>query len=226
MSSAFCLSVTAPMPGRCYPFPFPWFGPRFVLEPQGQIIWQEVSFQGANNGLGPVGLGTTSRAAGRLGLRGKWTFTGANGIVWQPYVQANIWRDWGAEANTTFGVDQAPLIEQPTRLAFAGGITARFGPRLSLFAQGRQVLQQLALAIQLDAYFYSKGAKHRCSWQGRYLRSEDFWFDAAPKKSMGVNLDVLTAIANLTPDKLINECRDSQKALPPVFVCPFRLSGY
>jgi outer membrane autotransporter protein len=136
MSSAFCLSVTAPMPGRCYPFPFPWFGPRFVLEPQGQIIWQEVSFQGANDGLGPVGLGTTSGGTGRLGLRGKWTFTSANGMLWQPYVQATVWRDWGAEATTTFGVDQATLIEQATRLEFAGGLTARLAPRLSLFAQG------------------------------------------------------------------------------------------
>ena len=55
------------------PLPFPWFGPRFVLEPQGQIIWQEVSFSEANDGLGPVGLGSTSGATGRLGLRGKWT---------------------------------------------------------------------------------------------------------------------------------------------------------
>jgi outer membrane autotransporter protein len=54
-----------------YPFPFPWLGPRFVLEPQGQIIWQQVSFQATNDGEGPVGLGTTSGATGRLGLRGK-----------------------------------------------------------------------------------------------------------------------------------------------------------
>jgi outer membrane autotransporter protein len=66
-----------------YPFPFPWLGPTFVLEPQAQIIWQEVFFQGANDGMGPVGLGATSGATGRLGLRGKWTFTSANGTVWQ-----------------------------------------------------------------------------------------------------------------------------------------------
>jgi Autotransporter beta-domain len=73
-----------------YPIPLPWLGPHFVLEPQGQIIGQLVSFKGANDGLGPVGLGTT----GRLGLRGQWTITGANGMVWQPYVRANVWHDW------------------------------------------------------------------------------------------------------------------------------------
>jgi outer membrane autotransporter protein len=119
-----------------YPISLPWFGPRFVLEPQGQIIWQQVSFKEANDGLGPVGLGTTSGTTGRLGLRGQWAITGANGMIWQPYVRANISRDWGAEATTTFGIDQVPLIEQATRLELAGGVTAKLGASLSVFAQG------------------------------------------------------------------------------------------
>src|SRR4029077_1744061 len=51
-----------------YPVPLPLFGPGFVLEPQAQIVWQHVSFDDANDGLGEVALGTTSG-----GLRGKWT---------------------------------------------------------------------------------------------------------------------------------------------------------
>jgi outer membrane autotransporter protein len=119
-----------------YPFPLPWFGPSFVLEPQGQIIWQQVSFKEANDGLGPVGLGTTSGATGRLGLRGKWTIASANGVLWQPYVVANVWRDWGAEATTMFGIDPVPLLERATRLEFAGGMTAKLGAKWSVFAQG------------------------------------------------------------------------------------------
>jgi outer membrane autotransporter protein len=57
-------------------------------------------------------------------------------MVWQPYVRANVWRDWGAEANTTFGIDQVPLIEQATRIEFGGGVTAKLGTSLSVFAQG------------------------------------------------------------------------------------------
>lgn len=117
-----------------YPIPLP-LGPRFVLEPQAQIIWQQVSFNEANDGLGPVGLGTTSGPTGRVGLRGMWTIDGYNGQVWQPYVRANLWRDWGAEATTTFGIDQVPLIEQDTRLEFAGGMTAKLGGGVSLYAQ-------------------------------------------------------------------------------------------
>jgi outer membrane autotransporter protein len=118
-----------------YPIPLPWFGPRFVLEPEGQIIWQQVSFQDANDGLGPVGLGTTSGATGRLGLRGKWTITDAAGRLWQPYVLANLWGDWGAEATTLFGIDPVPLSEHATRAEFAGGVSAKLGLGISLFAQ-------------------------------------------------------------------------------------------
>jgi outer membrane autotransporter protein len=117
-----------------YPIPLP-LGPRFVLEPQAQIIWQQVAFNQANDGLGPVGLGTTSGTTGRVGLRGVWTIDGYNGHVWQPYVRTNIWRDWGAEATTTFGIDQVPLIEEATRLEFAGGVTALLGRGISLYAQ-------------------------------------------------------------------------------------------
>ena len=61
-----------------YPIPLP-LGPRFVLEPQAQIIWQQVSFDQANDGLGPVALGTTSGPTGRVGVRGMWTIIGENG---------------------------------------------------------------------------------------------------------------------------------------------------
>jgi hypothetical protein len=46
-------------------------------------------------------------------LRGRWTIADDSGRVWQPYVRANLWRDWGAQATTTFsGADLVPLLEQ------------------------------------------------------------------------------------------------------------------
>jgi outer membrane autotransporter protein len=123
-----------------YPVPLPWLGPRFVLAPESQIIWQQVTFSNENDGLGPVVLGTTFGVSGRLGLRGKWTITDPAGRVWQPYVLANVWRDWGADATTTFGIDSVPLLEQATRLEVAAGLSAKILPGLSLYAQaGYQV---------------------------------------------------------------------------------------
>ena len=118
-----------------YPVRLPTFGPGFVLEPQAQIVWQHVSFDDANDGLGEVALGTTSGATGRAGLRGRWTIVSESGQVWQPYVRANLWRDWGAQATTTFsGADLVPLLEQATRLQMGGGLSARMNANVSLYA--------------------------------------------------------------------------------------------
>ncbi|MET3654915.1 autotransporter outer membrane beta-barrel domain-containing protein, partial [Dyella japonica] len=92
-----------------YPIALP-LGPRFVLEPQAQLLWQHVGMNAAHDGLGEVALGGTSGLTGRLGLRGQWTIQRANGDVWQPYGRVNLWRDWGGQATTTYaGSDQVPL---------------------------------------------------------------------------------------------------------------------
>jgi outer membrane autotransporter protein len=146
-----------------YPIPLVVFGPRFVLEPQAQIIYQQVAFDNANDGLGPVSLGTTSGATGRLGVRGQWTFVGQNGELWQPYVRANVWRDWGAEATTTFGIDQVPLNEQATRLEFAGGLTTKIDPHLSFYGQaGYQfAVSQTTDGVRRNAVMADVGVRYQ-----------------------------------------------------------------
>jgi outer membrane autotransporter protein len=116
------------------PFALPQFGPGFVLEPQGQLLWQKVSFRQANDGLGDVALGDTTGLSGRIGLRGKWTVVTAGAQVWQPYLRANLWRDWGAEANAVYsGTDIVPLASQATMLQLGGGLTGRINANVSLF---------------------------------------------------------------------------------------------
>jgi outer membrane autotransporter protein len=118
-----------------YPIRLPMFGPGFVLEPQAQVVWQRVSFDIANDGLGEVALGTTSGASGRIGLRGKWTVVSDSGQVWQPYVRANLWRDWGARATAIYsGVDLVSLLEQANRLQLGGGVSVRMNANVSLYA--------------------------------------------------------------------------------------------
>jgi outer membrane autotransporter protein len=118
-----------------YPIPLPRLGPGFVLEPEAQIVWQQVSFNSANDGLGDVALGTTSGASGRIGLRGRWTIVSEGGQVWQPYVRSELWRDWGAQATTIFsGADLVPLLEQATRVQLGGGLSVRMDARTSFYA--------------------------------------------------------------------------------------------
>ena len=118
-----------------YPFAWPQLGPGFVIEPQGQILWQKVSFRHDYDGLGDVALGDTTGPSGRIGLRTKWTITTAGGQVWQPYLRGNLWRDWGAEADAVYsGTDLVPLASQVTRLELGGGLTGRINANVSVFA--------------------------------------------------------------------------------------------
>ena len=118
-----------------YPFSWPQLGPGFVIEPQGQILWQKVSFRHDYDGLGDVSLGDTTGPSGRIGLRTKWTIVTAGGQVWQPYLRGNLWRDWGAEADAVYsGTDIVPLLSQTTRLELGGGLTGRINANVSVFA--------------------------------------------------------------------------------------------
>jgi outer membrane autotransporter protein len=117
-----------------YPIPLP-LGPGFALEPQAQIIWQQVAFNDANDGLGPVGLGTTSGPIARAGLRGQWNIESGNGMLWQPYTGVNYWRGWGAEASTSFGVDQVQLLENMEMVEAFVGVTGKLNKAFSVYAQ-------------------------------------------------------------------------------------------
>jgi outer membrane autotransporter protein len=119
-----------------YPIPLQ-FGPNFILEPQAQIIWQHVDFDPANDGIGTVALGSTSGTTGRLGVRAQWTIPDDYGGIWQPYGRFNAWHDWGGAAANSFtgaGVE-VPLLENATRLEFAGGVTYKLNPSWSFYAQ-------------------------------------------------------------------------------------------
>jgi outer membrane autotransporter protein len=116
-----------------YPFAWPQLGPGFVIEPQGQILWQKVSFRQDYDGIRNVALGDTTGPSGRVGLRAKWTMT-MGGQAWEPYLRGNVWRDWGAEANTAFSGIGVPLESQATMLEFGGGLTGRLNANVSVFA--------------------------------------------------------------------------------------------
>jgi hypothetical protein len=62
-----------------------------LLEPRRQII-RQLSFNQANDGLGPAKLHTTSGATGRRGQLGRWT-------IRPPSLRAIVWRDRDANAD-------------------------------------------------------------------------------------------------------------------------------
>jgi outer membrane autotransporter protein len=119
-----------------YPIPLP-LGPNFKLEPQAQIIYQHVGFHDAFDNEATIGLGTTSGATGRLGVRGQWTINTESGRVWQPYVRANVWHNWGAQSSLTSPQSAltVPLLENTTWLEFAGGLTVKMNANFSAYVQ-------------------------------------------------------------------------------------------
>jgi outer membrane autotransporter protein len=119
-----------------YPIPLP-LGPNFILEPQGQIIYQHVGFRDAFDNEATIALGTTSGVTGRLGARGQWTINTENGQVWQPYVRANVWHSWGAQSTLSSPQStlQAPLLDNATWLEFAGGATVKINANFSVYGQ-------------------------------------------------------------------------------------------
>jgi hypothetical protein len=95
---------------------------------------KQVSFAQANDGLGPVALGTTSGPTGRVGYAGCGLSMVTMVTCGSP-MRANLWRDWGAEATMVFGGDPVPLIEEATRLEFPGGVSAKLGGGVGLYTQ-------------------------------------------------------------------------------------------
>ena len=85
-----------------YPFAWPQLGPGFVIEPQGQILWQKVSFRHDYDGRAMSRSATRRGRAGASGSRPNGRLSTAGGQVWQPYLRGNLWRDWGAEANAVY----------------------------------------------------------------------------------------------------------------------------
>jgi outer membrane protein OmpA-like peptidoglycan-associated protein len=69
-------------------------------------------------------------------VRGQWSIITDSGQVWQPYVRANLWQNWGGEATTSFGVDQVPLLQESTQLEFAAGLTTKVNDFVSFYVQG------------------------------------------------------------------------------------------
>ena len=72
-----------------------------VLEPPGEIYRHQVTFQTAMTALGPVGLGSTSGAIGRLGRTWLWTIVSDDDARHGSLMRVPIlWRNWDAGTTT------------------------------------------------------------------------------------------------------------------------------
>lgn len=114
-----------------YPFAL---GHGVTLEPQAQVIWQQLSLHDFNDGVSSVSFSNGDAIVGRLGVRVFGSYISAS-TAWQPYVRLNLLRAIGSDDTTTF--DSSTSIVTPNRQGTAqmdAGVVAKFSQRGSVYA--------------------------------------------------------------------------------------------
>ncbi|TIM97061.1 MAG: autotransporter outer membrane beta-barrel domain-containing protein, partial [Mesorhizobium sp.] len=123
--------VTASLEGG-YPIAL---GQGWTLEPQAQLVWQQLSLDDASDRFASVSFDTDGNVTGRLGarLRGETTI---NGMALQPYLKANIWHDFGGTSHVNFDTTDISTEGRSTSFEFGGGVIAKVTDKVSIFATG------------------------------------------------------------------------------------------
>ncbi|WP_236904291.1 autotransporter outer membrane beta-barrel domain-containing protein [Collimonas fungivorans] len=76
-------------------------GADVTIEPQAQVIWQNLSLNDLNDGVSAVGFNNGNAFLARLGVRLKSRFE-TSAAIWQPYLRLNLLRSFGSHDSTTF----------------------------------------------------------------------------------------------------------------------------
>nr|WP_238531363.1 autotransporter outer membrane beta-barrel domain-containing protein [Collimonas fungivorans] len=76
-------------------------GAEVTIEPQAQVIWQNLSLNDLNDGVSAVGFNNGNAFLARLGVRLKSRFE-TSAAIWQPYLRLNLLRSFGSHDSTTF----------------------------------------------------------------------------------------------------------------------------
>ncbi|WP_052731656.1 autotransporter family protein [Devosia geojensis] len=115
-----------------YPIPL---GDNWTFEPQGQVIWQQVSLDDTQDAFSSVSFDTDGGLTGRVGARLQGTFDIEGGQVLQPYLKANLWQDFGGTDRVVFGgTDVIETDRGGTALELGAGLVLQLGDAVSFHA--------------------------------------------------------------------------------------------
>lgn len=114
-----------------YPFPLT---DDWVIEPQAQIIHQQVKLDSQDDGISRVSFDADPAWTGRLGARLKGRYTLA-GLPAEPYVRANLWHTLSGTDTVTFASSTDIDTQQRSSWADLGvGINLTVARNVSLYA--------------------------------------------------------------------------------------------
>ncbi|CAI8868740.1 autotransporter outer membrane beta-barrel domain-containing protein [Pseudomonas sp. IT-P218] len=106
----------------------------WVLEPQAQVIHQQVKLKSQDDGISRVSFDSDPAWTGRLGARLKGRYEVA-GLPLEPYLRANLWHTMSGTDTVTFGDSTEIKTEQRTSSADLGiGAILTLAPAVSLYA--------------------------------------------------------------------------------------------
>lgn len=106
---------------------------RWTLEPQAQLIWQDVALDDGSDTLSAISFDEGRGVTGRIGARLKGLVETETGKL-KPYLKANLWHSFGGEDVTYFDSDAIRVDTGGTRLELGAGITHAFTDKVSGFA--------------------------------------------------------------------------------------------
>ena len=104
------------------------------IEPQAQLIWQNLSINDLNDGVSTVSFKHGNTFLGRLGVRLEGTYTNSV-ATWQPYLRLSVLRNFGARDDVTFGgATTLPGSVGQTAGQIGAGLVAKVGKSSSAYA--------------------------------------------------------------------------------------------
>jgi autotransporter family porin len=106
-------------------------GGGFTLEPQAQLVYQHLAFDGTADPFSTVRFNTPDAVSGRIGVRLQGAFAG--GQV-RPYLKASLWQDW-LDKDSVIYADTHRLDTEHggTAVEVGGGLVAELMPGVGLW---------------------------------------------------------------------------------------------
>jgi len=114
-----------------FPFPLPY---QLSFEPQAQLVWQHLNFQNRTDVDGvDVDLGSPDQVTARVGFRLKRPFQTDGGMLFTPYLKANVLQGIGSSGNVVLSGVSFGTGNVGTALQVGGGVTGTLTRNLSLY---------------------------------------------------------------------------------------------
>lgn len=103
---------------------------RWSLEPQAQVVYQHVSFDGQRDDFATIAFDSDNALTGRIGLRLSADFPTTQGL-WQPYLKLNYWHGFGGQDEVRFDADRIVTQQRYNAVEIGGGVVAKLTSRVS-----------------------------------------------------------------------------------------------